>query len=229
MTSERKLLISTLKLTKTGPIAKEFISKDAGIPAEIADRILKKIHQQNLIQHRDNIVEASSTQRINIAIQALKFGADLESISRFLQWIEFENITAKAFEANNFSAKKRFRFKWAGRRWEIDVLACREPLIVCVECKHWRRGWGRSAVAKAVGVQVERTRALSSKLPLLYEKVELPGWKRAIVVPVVLSLVLGSLKFYNNTPIVPILQLQNFLDELPAQLEILTHFVVRFR
>lgn len=229
MTSERRLLTSILKLTKTGPIVGTFISRDAGIPVQVGNEIMKKFHQKGLIQHRDNVIQASSNQRVNIAIQAIGSGADLERVCRFLEWTEFENIAAEAFEVNNFSVRRRFRFKWGGRRWEIDVLARREPLVICVDCKRWRHGWGRSAIAKAVEAQVERTQALTAALPLMHEEIKLLGWKRALLVPVVLSLISGPFKFHNDTPIVPILQIQNFLDEFPAHLEKLAHFTVSFK
>jgi hypothetical protein len=53
-------------------------------------------------------------------------------------------------------------------------------------------------------------------------------WRQATLIPVILSLVPGPLKFYNKVPIVPILQLQNFLNELPAHTISLTHFRAYF-
>lgn len=146
----------------------------------------------------------------------------------FLQWNEFENLAAGAFEANNFTVIKHFRFGWAGRRWEIDILGCKEPMVACVDCKHWRRGWRKSAIIRAVESQVERTQALTEVLPSLHKEVGLANWKRATLVPVVLSLVPGPSKFYTNVPIVPILQLQNFLNELPAHATSLTRFLASF-
>lgn len=225
---ERNLLICTLKLTKEGPIRKELIAKEARIPQQDANRMLKKFSEMGLIQLRRETVEVSSSQRVKVAIQAIRLGADIERACRALGWMEFENIAAMAFETNGFSVKRRFRFKWAGRRWEIDVLGCREPLVVCADCKHWLRGWRRSAIAKAVESQVRRTQTLADALPLLREKIDLTNWKNAIFIPAVLSLVQGPFKFYNDVPIVPILQLQNFLSELPAHVTSLAHFSVHF-
>ena len=123
--------------------------------------------------------------------------------------------------------RRRFRFKEADRTWEVDVLGLREPLIVSVDCKHWIRGWRRSALTRAVGSQVERTRALARALPSLRERLELSGWDQARLVPVVLALAPGPLKFHDGVPIVPILQLQDFLNELPAHLTELTQISTR--
>jgi Holliday junction resolvase-like predicted endonuclease len=225
--SERQLLVSILKLTKTGPIAEQFVSRDAGMSQQVAHALMTRFRRQGLVSLKDNVVGASSNQRLSIALQAIKRGADLERVGRYLAWIEFENIAAKAFEVHNFRVRNRFRFTWAGRRWEIDILARREPLVACVDCKRWRRGWGRSAIAKAAKAQVARTHALASALPMLHEDAEVVGWEEVILVPVVLSLVSGSLKFYNDTPVVPILQLRNFLQELPGHLDRLAHLTVK--
>jgi len=224
MTVETNLLISILKLTKTGPVQKELVSRDARVPVQVAEKMLKKLSNTGFIQYRDHFIEVSSNQRVIMAVHAVKLGADPERVCGVLEWDEFEEITAQAFEANNFTVERRFRFKGAGRRWEVDVLGCKEPLVACVDCKHWHRGWRRSAIMKVVEAQVERTKALAEVLPSLREKAGLVNWKKATLVPIVLSLIPSPFKFYNNVPIVPVLQLPNFLNELPAHTISLTRF-----
>ncbi len=225
---QRNLLVSVLKLTREGPVQRELISKDARVSTQAADKLLRKLSQASLVQWKGRAIEASSYQRVKLAIQAIKLGADLERVCMFLQWNEFENMAAEAFEANNFAVKKHFRFRWAGRRWEIDILGCKEPMVACVDCKHWRRNWRRSAIIRVVESQVERTRALTEALPSLRKEVGLANWKQATLVPVVLSLVPSPFKFYNNVPIVSILQTQNFLNKLPAHAASLTRFFASF-
>ncbi|MBE0513031.1 hypothetical protein IBX38_08270 [Candidatus Bathyarchaeota archaeon] len=228
MAVERNILISILKLTKSGPAAKELVARDANVPAQVTEEVLKKFRDAELVKLKDRTIEASSNQRAKIAIHAIKSGADFERVCRVLEWIEFENLAATAFEANNFAVKRRFRFKWAQRRWEIDVLGCREPLIACVDCKHWSHGWRGSAIRKAAEAQALRTKVLAEALPSLQKEIGLIQWRQATLIPVVLSLVPGPLKFYNKVPIVPILQIQNFLNELPAHATALAHFRAYF-
>jgi len=156
MSVERNLLISILKLTKSGPVSKALVVRDSEIPVQVADEMLKKFCEAGFIQWKGKAIEASSNQRVKIAIHAIKSGADFERVCRVLEWIEFENIAAATFEANNFAVRRRFRFKWAQRRWEIDVLGCREPLITCVDCKHWIHGWRKAAITN---VPTERNRS----------------------------------------------------------------------
>ncbi len=228
MTVERNILVSILKLTKDGPIARQLVARYANVPTQVTEEVLKKFRDAELIKFKDKTIEVSSNQRVKIAIHAIKSGADFERVCRVLEWIEFENLVATAFEANNYVVRRRFRFKWAQRRWEIDVLGYREPLITCVDCKHWSHGWQRSAIGKAAEAQALRTKVLAEALPTLQKEIGLGQWRQATLVPVVLTLVSVPLKFHNKVPVVPILQLQNFLNELQAHVISLTHFRAYF-
>lgn len=226
MAVERNLLISILKLTKKGPIEKTLISRDAQIPIQVANNILKNLYKAGFIQLRGKVIEASLNQRAKIAIHAINSGADFENVCNFLEWNEFEKIAATTFEFNYFNVIKGLRFKAAGRRWEVDIFGCKEPLIVCADCKHWHHGWTKSAITKAIDAQIARTQALANAVPRLHEKIGLADWKKAILVPMVLSLFPSPIKFYRNAPVVPILQLQDFLNELLAHIDSMIHFSV---
>ncbi|MDH5459841.1 MAG: restriction endonuclease [Candidatus Bathyarchaeota archaeon] len=227
MNIERELIISILKLTKNGSISSGVVSKDAKIPSQIADNLLEKLQKGGLIYLRKNFVEADSLQRLKLVVRAIQLGADIERVSSFLQWKEFENIVAVAFERNGYSVKKNFRFKHAGRRWEIDVIGCKKPIAICVDCKHWHHGMYPSTLKKIVEEQVERTSALAESLPELIGRIGCASWDRIKLVPAVLLLVTGSFKFYDNVPIVPVLQLQDFLSQLLAYANSLKHFSKR--
>jgi Holliday junction resolvase-like predicted endonuclease len=224
MVAERDVLISILKLTNNGPVSEEVVAMDANVPVSLSNELLKGFREIGLIEGEEGVIEVSSNQRVKLAIHAINLGTDIERVCKVLEWIEFENFAAAAFEANNFAVKRRFRFKTAGRKWEIDVLAYSEPYVVCIDCKRWRRGWRNSAIKKIAEAQTLRTKVLAKTLPSLQRRVRLNGWKEAILFPVVLSLFPGPAKFFKNVPVVPILQLQNFMDELPGHKTALTYF-----
>jgi Holliday junction resolvase-like predicted endonuclease len=228
MVIERDLLISLLKLTKDGPVLIECVNQDARIASDIVRKLLEKLQNEDMLYLKEDTVEANSDNRLRLAVKAASLGADVEHISAFLRWQEFENIAAIALERNGYVVAKNVRFKHAGRRWEIDVVGCRKPLVLCVDCKHWQRGVKPSALRKIVEAQVERARALADTLPSSALKVECVKWNKARFVPVILSLIPSSFKFYDNVPVVPVLQLQDFLIQLPAQVESLTYFVKEF-
>jgi Holliday junction resolvase-like predicted endonuclease len=224
MSIERNLIISILKLTRDGPISNKLVNKDAKIPQQIAEKLLRKLQNGGLIYVQKNIVEANSLQRLRLAVHAIHSGADIENVSSFLQWQEFENIAAVAFEQNGYSVTKNLRFKQDKRRWEMDIVGCRKPIVICVDCKHWHRGLHPSALKRIVEEQVERTSALAESMPSLAGKIECASWDNMKLIPAVLSLVTGRFKFYDSVPIVAVLQLQDFLSQLPAYADSLKHF-----
>jgi predicted transcriptional regulator/Holliday junction resolvase-like predicted endonuclease len=224
MTTKTEILISILKHTNSGPAVAEIVARDANVPAQVTNNVLDGLREIGLIECENEQIEVSSNQRVKLAIHAINQGTDIERVCKVLEWKEFENFSATAFEKNKFAVKRRFRFKAAQRRWEIDVLAYSEPIIVCVDCKRWRRGWGNSAITKVAAAQAQRTKVLAKNLQDIQREIGLEDWKQATLFPVILSLFPGPVKFYSKVPVVPILQLQNFLDEFQGHMTELTHF-----
>ena len=226
MTAKTDVIISILKYTSNVSVPEEAIAMDANVPVQVANNVLECFREIGLIEYKNEQVELTSNQRIRLAIHAINHGTDIERICKVLEWKEFENFSATAFEENNFAVKRNFRFKALGRRWEIDVIAYSEPIIVCVDCKRWRRGWANSVITRVADAQAQRTKALAKNLQSIQRKIGLNNWKQAIIFPAILSLFPGPVKFYNNVPVVPILQLQNFLDEFQGHRTELTHFKI---
>jgi len=224
MTLEREVLISALRMTKAHDAQIEEISLDARVPAQIVYRIMRRNSEMKIVKLEGRTVVMSSEQRMMAAIRITELGGDLERVCKLLEWDEFEDVSALAFESNGFSVRKHFHFKHLERKWEIDILALKNPIVVSVDCKHWQRGWRGSSIAKIADSQIMRTKALAEASSLLLEKMGLRKWKEARFVPIILSLLPSNFKFYRDVPIVPILQLRNFLNEVPAYLHSLTHF-----
>lgn len=226
---ERNLLISLLKLTKNGGVTQESVNRDAKVPVSIGIKLLQKLQTANIVYLNGDMVSVDANNRLQLAVRAVELGADVEQVSAFLDWQEFEAIAALALERNSYEVSKNLRFKHAGRRWEIDVVGYRKPWVVCIDCKHWRHGISPSVLAKIVAAQVDRVKALSDFLPGTSAKIECAKWDVAKFFPVILSLVPSRFKFYDDVPIVPVLQLQDFLSQMPAYGNSLKHFRMVFR
>jgi hypothetical protein len=224
MLAEREILISLLKLTQNNTIELDSISQEARVPVQVVRNVLKKYLDLITYETSSRSINVDSEQRLKMAIKTIEMGADIERVCNHLTWLEFENISILAFEANDYVTKKHFRFAWADRRWEIDVLALKEPLIICADCKHWHHGWSGSGSRKAAELQTERTKVLVDALKTLGDRIEIGRWKHAYFVPMILSLVPANQKFYKGVPIVPVLQLGDFLPQIPAYLGKIAHF-----
>jgi len=218
------VMVSLLRLTVDSSTNREAVVVDSKAPESVVRELLAEFQRNGLVEYDGKRIELGSNQRLKLAVHAINHGKDIEKVCMALDWREFENFAATAFRANNFAVKRGFRFKTAGRRWEIDLLAYSEPTIVCVDCKRWRRGWRNSAIAKVADTQAQRTEVLAKNPHAIQLQVDLGNWRQATLVPVVLSLFPGPVKFYGRVPVVPILQLQNFLDEFQGHLSELAHF-----
>ena len=216
MSVERNVIISLLKLTKRGCVLIENVNKDARIPSVVTWELLEKLQNENLIYLKHDTVEVDSSSRLKLAVKVASLGADVEHISDLLCWQEFEEIAAIALKNNSYLVKKNVRFKHEGKRWEIDVIGCKKPLVVCIDCKHWKRAISSSALKRIVELQTQRTQALADSLPNIKLKIECSKWSNTKFIPAVLSLIPSAFKFYDKVPVVPVLQLQDFICKLPA-------------
>ncbi len=224
MSIECNLIISLLKLTKDGPVLTELVKREAHLPSATTMKLLGKLQNEGLVYLKQGSVEIGSGSRLKLAVQASTLGADVEHVSNLLCWQEFEEITAIALKNNGYAVTKNVRFKQSRRKWEIDVVGCKKPLVVCIDCKHWQHSIAPSALKRIVDSQIERTRALADLLPTPSLKLECTKWGDAKFMPAILSLMPSAFKFYLKVPVVPILQLQDFLNQLPVYTETLRLF-----
>jgi len=225
---ERNLIISVLKLTKEAPVLTKDISIDAKLPIETMENLLKKLQNEGLINLEGETVTAESGGRLKLAIKAASLGADVQVISHLLCWQEFEEIAAFALKNYGYTVVNNVRFKNSGRRFEIDVVGCRKPLVICIDCKHWQHAIGASSLKKIVESQIERAKALADCLPNSKVSLECTKWTGAKFFPAIISLFPSPYKYYYEVPIVPILQLQDFLNQLPVYTQSLKHFSQNF-
>lgn len=228
MSLERNLIISILKLTREEPILIETINSDIRMPLATTTKLLKKLQNEGLIDLKNGSVEASSSGRLKLAVRAASQGGDLEGISNLLCWQEFEEISAYALKNYGYTVVNNVRFKNVARKWEIDIVGCRKPLVICIDCKHWQHAISHSALRRIVDSQVERTKAFADSLPNILLNFECTKWNEAKFIPTVLSLTPSSFKFYDKVPIVPVLQLQDFLNQLPVYTDSLRFFLRTF-
>jgi len=224
--AERGLLVALLDTTRGEPTARGNLRASIRVAGGVLDRFLDGLCREGLISERGGLVEASTGQRLRIAVRAVEAGADFERVCRALGWREFEEMAAHVFEENGYRVRRRFRFAAEGRRWEIDVLASRRPLLICAECKRWARGMGNAAARRTAETHLEKVRVLSENLVKVAPRVGLRGWRRAVVVPVAMSLTPAPLKLYGRVPVVPILSLPSFLGEFEGHLDGLAQFAV---
>jgi len=223
---KREILIALLDLTRGEPVAKGNLRAAVRVTGEVLEQFLDQLSFEGLITQRSGLLEASQKQRLDLAVRAIQLGADFERVCRALGWLEFEEMVSYVFEENGYRVLRRFRFTTEERRREIDVLAIRHPLLICGECKHWVKGLGNAAAKKIVETHLEKTRVFSESIAKIVGEIGLRSWRRAIIIPVALSLMPAPMRLYMQVPVVHVLELPSFLSELGGHLDRLIKFTV---
>jgi hypothetical protein len=136
---------------------------------------------------------------------AVRMGADLEELSKILDWKDFEVLATKILEASGYATHHAFRLKRP--RTEIDVIGIREGLALLIDCKHWKRA-SPSELRRFAAMQVERAEAFI----MTKESV-------CTAVPAILTLHSESVDFADGVPVIPVTKLRSFLDEMPGYLD----------
>jgi Holliday junction resolvase-like predicted endonuclease len=139
----------------------------------------------------------------------------MEEVLKNFDWKDFEEIVAEIFRRYDFIVKKNFRFK-TKKRYEVDIIAVRQNLVFCVDCKRWSGGrYKKSGIKKSVEMQEKRTNVIKNileKNPILRKTLKIedePEIKSLLV-----TLMEEDLVKEKNTFIVPVFKLNSFLLEI---------------
>jgi hypothetical protein len=224
--AQRDILIALLERTKDRATSRAELREAVRVTDEGFSLFLDQLAAENLVGEEGNLVKASLSQRLEIAVRAVRAGADFERVSRSLGWLEFEEMVAYTFEENGYKVSRRFRFQADGRRWEIDVLAVRRPLVVCAECKHWASGLGNMTARRIVETHLEKVRVLSENAAEVAERIKLREGGSVVFIPMTLSLQPARNKIYRRIPVVSVFELPSFLNEFEGQMDWLVKFPV---
>lgn len=217
------LIMSILQSPRGKPILQEHVKTSANVPSDIGAELLGFLQQEGLLYLQGEKIEANSAQRAMLAVKALELGADNERVCDLLEWREFEKMAALALQTYGYDVAANVRFRQGGRWWEMDVVGWHKPLVVCVDCKHWHH-LSLSKMKVAIENQMKRTLAFSESPQASQSGMHCFSWVDAKFLPVVLSLIPVGFKYHDRIPVVPVLQLQNFLTQLPLQLESMRWF-----
>jgi len=181
--------------------------------ASIED-LLRDLHDKGLVTLGDQEVVVSPEQRMRIAVAAVAQGSDPETISRHLRWQEFELLADRVLVQSGYATKTHFVFKHDGRRFEMDVLGGKDPLLLCIDCKHWQYGWAPSRISAAAKNQLLRVTSLSQTFRKYESNLGTSQWESVRMLPVLLTLADVSSRIVGGVPTVPALRFRTFLSEV---------------
>lgn len=183
------------------------------------EEVLRDLHEKGLVTLAGEVVIVSPEQRMRIAAAAVGQGSDPETISRHLRWQEFELLAGRVLAQSGYATKTHFVFKRDGRRFEMDVLGGKDPLLLCIDCKHWQYGWAPSRVSAAAKNQLLRVTSLSQTFRRYESILGTSQWKSVRMLPMLLTLADVSSRVVDGVPTVSALRFGTFLSEIGPWVE----------
>ena len=169
-----------------------------------AKELLYTLVQNGIGTWNDDLVDFDiPNDRLQTALFAIKLGADVESVSEYLTWQDFESITGLILEKKDFDVTKNLIL--TKPRMEIDVVGTKMDIALLIDCKHWKT-MSKSALNEIVKKQVQRVKRYVTD-------------ENMSALPVIVTLHQEEIQFIENVPIVPIMKLSSFLDEFVGNLD----------
>ena len=142
--------------------------------------------------------------KIKAAFLIIENGEQIEQVSEYLDWKDFEGLVAQILEEKGFATIKNMIL--TKPRMEIDVVGINHGIAMLIDCKHWKK-LSQSSLNTIVEKQIKRVKHYVSKT------------NEAIAVPVIVTLYHEQINFINRVPIVPVQQLSSFIDEFYGNLD----------
>ncbi len=154
-------------------------------------------------------------RRVEALLTLVRLGLDESRFLPYIEWNEFEEYVARVLDEAGFEVLRNVR-KDPPKGFQIDVLAL-DPgagIALSIECKQWRyvRGFSRK-ILEIVSQHVERTKRFVESCEWFATRI--PSLRKiSVVVPTVLTLRRSRYKVVNGVPIVPMVELNDFVTNI---------------
>jgi len=185
---------------------KEFQIK-SGFGKTTARGVLEFLVKRGIGQISRYSFSFSKVDKMKLAILALQSGNDVETISKFLSWQDFEAFISDLLKLSGYAAECNLHFSKPGRM-QIDVVGVKynSQLAIVADCKHWKRN-DLSSISSHARKQAERTTKL-----LVHRR------KISHAIPIILTLHAMDIRFVDGIPLVPVAKFNSFIKEVPLYL-----------
>jgi hypothetical protein len=167
----------------------------------VARKVISFLAANNIGSTSKRVARFSGSDKLRAAMLALGSGCDIEQVSKYLSWKEFEQFASEILKYYGYRTRTNVRL--IKPRMEIDVVGSgANGFAIAVDCKHWKRT-NLSSISIFSQKQVARAERLLK-------------FDRTIsrVVPVILTLHAESVRFIGGVPLVPIYTLGSFILDL---------------
>ncbi len=176
--------------------------QDSAISSKsVAKSVLAYLEANNIGSISKDTVKFSASDRIHAAVLALQMRSDIEQVSTYLSWKDFEKLASEVLVSFGYRTQTNVRF--VKPRMEIDVIGTSsDGFAIAVDCKHWKRS-NLSSISNFSQKQAARAERLIQSQKTISQ-----------VVPVMLTLHAESVRFINGIPLVPIHKFRSFIMDV---------------
>ena len=201
-----RIIVATLKQTRN----LEHVST-----SEIADRAGTTREQVTLVlcpllELEDPTgVQLANSARFKLAFEAVRHGG-LHQVARALTWQEFEAFAEECLRTVGFDSRKGIIVKDDSRRWQIDVVAKKNPMILAIDCKHWESPGYESKLINAAEHQKLALQAFIQQMAAREDG----GGEESWALPMILTLYEPRARMVNGVVVVSIEQFGDFLERV---------------
>jgi hypothetical protein len=179
----------------------EFQAASGISSSSVAKSMIDFLAANNIGSISKSRIKFSGSDRLYAAVVALQMSCDIEQISRYLSWKDFEKLASEVLRS--FGYRTRTNVRLVKPRMEIDLVGTSaDGFTIAVDCKHWKRN-NLSSITSFSQKQVARSERL-----LKYDKTI------SQVVPVMLTLHAESVMFVGRVPLVPIHRFRSFIIDV---------------
>jgi hypothetical protein len=176
----------------------EFQSASGILSRSVARNVIKFLKANDIGSFSKSTIKFSRSDRIYAALAALQLSCDIEQISRYLSWKDFEKFSSEVL--GSFGYRTRTNVRLSNPRIEIDVVGTSEDgFTLAVDCKHWKR-----SNLSSISIFTQKQAARSEQL-IMHDLT------LSAVVPLLLTLHAESVYFVDKVPVVPIHRFRSFI------------------
>jgi restriction endonuclease len=169
----------------------------SGIPSRsVAKNMLRFLHSFGIGIISGSEITFAASDRLQVALLAIERGCDIEQVSKYLSWKDFEKLASQILQSLGYKTKTNIIL--TKPRAEIDVVGINSSFAIAIDCKHWKKS-NPSSITNYSHRQAARVERL-----IRYDK----SIKEAI--PAIITLHSESIRFISGVPIVPIFRFKSF-------------------
>jgi len=199
------LILRAIPVINEGSLSFDDFALATGLGRKTSTELVRLLARNEIGYVDSDFISFGQLDKMRTAMLALRMGVDVEDLSKMLSWKDFELLATSILDASGYVAHHSFRLKKP--RMEIDVVGIKDGMALLIDCKHWKRS-SPSEMARFASMQIRRAEAF----------VRARKGQIELAVPAILTLHLESITFAGDVPVIPIIKLRSFLNEMQGYL-----------